>query len=262
MRIQVSNLSKRYGERTVLGCMSLTIADGEFVALVGSSGAGKSTFLRMLSGLESADEGEVLCDGERLSAINARARMMFQEARLLPWRTVIDNVTLGLLSEERYRGQEVLDLVGVGDRAGDWPNVLSGGQRQRVALARALASNPALLLLDEPLASLDALTRLEMQKLIEQLWLQRRFSAVLVTHDCAEAAALADRALVLESGHICAEVPIPLPRPRRRDNHEFVALEEQLLSFILGRAQSNHHGPASSSNGVIIGPAVPATARA
>lgn len=261
MKIQVSNLSKRYAMRTVLHRMNLAIADGEFVALVGASGSGKSTFLRLLSGLEAPDEGQISLDDELLLGLNGHARVMFQEARLLPWRSVIDNVTLGLPSEERFRGPELLDLVGIGDRARDWPTVLSGGQRQRVALARALASNPALLLLDEPLASLDALTRLEMQKLIEQLWLQRRFSAVLVTHDCAEATALADRALVLEGGDIRAELPMPLPRPRRRNSAEFVAIEEQLLSLILGRVDSDHQRSTVSRNGASYKSVTPAAAR-
>jgi len=248
MRIAVDNLSKSYAQRTVLHRTNLTIADGEFVALVGASGSGKSTFLRLLSGLETPDEGQILLDGQRLRGLDPRVRMMFQEARLLPWRSVIDNVTLGLSPTEKYRGSEVLDLVRIGDRANDWPTVLSGGQRQRVALARALASNPTLLLLDEPLASLDALTRMEMQKLIEQVWELRHFGAVLVTHDCAEAAALADRALVLEDGTIRAGVPISLPRPRRRDSREFVAIEEQLLALILGRVVSDHRQQLNSTH--------------
>jgi sulfonate transport system ATP-binding protein len=190
MRIQTSGLAKRYAARSVLHEIDLTIPSGEFVAIVGARGSGKSTLLRLLGGLERPDTGSILMDGRPVRGLSRDARIMFQDARLLPWRRVIDNVALGLDRTGRVRAIEALEKVGLTERNRDWRAILSGGQRQRVALARALASNPRLLLLDEPLASLDALTRIEMQRLIENLWLRNGFSAVLVTHDCAEAVRL------------------------------------------------------------------------
>jgi sulfonate transport system ATP-binding protein len=237
MRIQVSGLAKHYAARSVLRGINLTIPSGEFVAIVGASGSGKSTLLRLLAGLERPDKGSVLLDGRPLRGLNRDARVMFQDARLLPWRRVIDNVAIGLDRTGHDRAIGALRKVGLRDRNRDWPAILSGGQRQRVALARALASNPRLLLLDEPLASLDALTRIEMQRLIENIWLENGFSAVLVTHDCAEAVALADRILMLEHGTIAMEVQVPLPRPRARGERQFAALESQVLHRILGNVE-------------------------
>jgi sulfonate transport system ATP-binding protein len=238
MRIQISGLAKHYDHRSVLHDIDLNIADGQFVAIVGASGSGKSTLLRLLAGLERPDAGNILFDGESSQGLNRAARIMFQDARLLPWRRVIDNVTLGLDRSERNRGIEALRKVGLPDRDRDWPGILSGGQRQRVALARALASNPRLMLLDEPLASVDALTRIEMQGLIEDLWFEKAFTGVLVTHDCAEAIALADRVLMLDHGTIAMEVRVPLPRPRDRADRQFAALEGQVLHRILGHSES------------------------
>jgi sulfonate transport system ATP-binding protein len=153
---------------------------------------------------------------------------MYQEARLLPWRTVIQNVALGLpgsRAQVRARAEEALAQVGLADRADEWPSRLSGGQRQRVALARALIHRPRLLLLDEPLGALDALTRIEMQRLIEQIWRQHAFTAVLVTHDVAEAVALADRILLIEEGRITFDEVVDLPRPREHGEARFAALE-------------------------------------
>jgi sulfonate transport system ATP-binding protein len=239
MRIQISGLTKGYETRSVLRDVNLSMAEGEFVAIVGASGSGKSTLLRLLAGLERPDAGRMLLDNRQARGLNRDARIMFQDARLLPWRRVIDNVSLGLDRTERSRAIAALKKVGLPDRERDWPAILSGGQRQRVALARALASNPHLMLLDEPLASLDALTRIEMQCLIEDLWLENGFSAVLVTHDCAEAVALADRVLMLEGGTIAMEVRVPLPRPRDRGDRQFAALEGQVLHRILANGEGS-----------------------
>jgi sulfonate transport system ATP-binding protein len=163
---------------------------------------------------------------------------MFQEARLLPWKSVLDNVGLGLPGDWRPVAQAALAEVGLADRADDWPAILSGGQRQRVALARALVHSPRLLLLDEPLGALDALTRIEMQGLIERLWHEQGFTALLVTHDVAEAVALADRVVLIENGAITLDLPIPLPRPRARgegDRAALAALEGQVLRRVLAR---------------------------
>ncbi len=235
IRLQVAGLTKGYAGRSVLADFEQTVADGEFVAIVGRSGCGKSTLLRLVAGLETPDSGTVHYDGVRHNGLHPAMRIMFQDARLLPWRRVLANVALGLSRAERPRALAVLEQVGLTDRAGDWPAVLSGGQRQRVALARALVHDPRLLLLDEPLGALDALTRIEMQQLLEGLWRQRGFTALLVTHDIAEAIALADRVILVEEGEIAMDVVVTLPRPRTRGNAGFATLEEHILNRVLQR---------------------------
>ena len=232
--LHIDHVRKAFGERVVIGNLTLSVAPGEFVGIVGKSGCGKSTLLRMVAGLERLDSGEIRVGGESQSGLNARSRFMFQEPRLLPWKRVRDNVALGQpAADAAGRAEIALTHVGLADRAQDWPAVLSGGQKQRVALARALASDPPLLLLDEPLGALDALTRLEMQTLIERLQAERRFTALLVTHDIEEAITLCDRVILLENGGIAAEVAVPLPRPRDRATTAFVTMKEELLSRLL-----------------------------
>jgi sulfonate transport system ATP-binding protein len=159
---------------------------------------------------------------------------MFQDARLLPWKSVLDNVALGLpLPQGRKPARRALTQVGLHKRAMEWPAVLSGGQRQRVALARALVHEPRLLLLDEPLGALDALTRIEMQQLIETLWREHGFTALLVTHDVAEAVALADRVVLIEDHRIAFDERVPLPRPRPRADPAFAAFEARVLERLL-----------------------------
>ncbi len=227
--LQVIKLTKSYGEREVLRAIDLQIAPGEFIALVGRSGCGKSTLLRLFAGLERSDAGDVGVD-----APAAEIRIMFQDPRLLPWKRVVDNVALGLPGRDaQERAMAALAEVGLVDRAHDWPAVLSGGQRQRVALARALVHRPRLLLLDEPLSALDALTRVEMQRLIERLWRQHGFTAVLVTHEVAEAVALADRVLLIEAHGIALDQPLAIARPRSRAAAECALHETQLLERIL-----------------------------
>ncbi|WP_256079472.1 ATP-binding cassette domain-containing protein [Massilia sp. YIM B04103] len=228
--VKLHGLSKSYTPtRPVLDQVDLDIRPGEFVAVVGRSGCGKSTLLRTIAQLEQADAGRVDIAGGR---IETELRIMFQEARLLPWKTVLENVGLGA-RHSWYAAAASLAAVGLGDRCDDWPAELSGGQRQRVALARALLHEPNVLLLDEPLGALDALTRIEMQQLIESLWRERGFTAVLVTHDVQEALALADRVLLIEDGRIALDLPVNLPRPRQRGSAAFAALEEQLLNRLL-----------------------------
>jgi sulfonate transport system ATP-binding protein len=230
--IALRGIGKQFGARSVLQKINLDIAPGQFVAIVGRSGSGKSTLLRLLAGLEQPDVGSVLLGGRSPREAAASLRIMFQDGRLLPWRSVIANVALGLPRAAMARATEALAAVGLADRADEWPRVLSGGQKQRVALARALAAEPGLILLDEPLGALDALTRLEMQALIEDLWRRIGFSAVLVTHDVAEAALLADRILLIEDGGIALDLAVDIPRPRR-PGVEVAAVEQKVLQYLL-----------------------------
>ena len=226
-------LSKRFGQREVLRNNHLVIEPGEFVAIVGRSGCGKSTLLRLVASLEKPSAGELLVDGQPVQQLRDDTRIMFQDARLLPWKRVLDNVALGLPPERRGDAQRVLQQVGLGDRLSDWPAKLSGGQRQRVSLARALVHQPRLLLLDEPLGALDALTRIEMHALIESLWQRHGFTALLVTHDVQEAVALADRVILIEDGAIALDERIALPRPRARGDAAFAAVEKRILDRVL-----------------------------
>jgi len=227
--IRVRSVSKSYAGREVLKTLDVEIAAGEFVAIVGRSGCGKSTLLRLIAGLEQPGNGNI---GFGARDDKPEIRIMFQDSRLLPWKRVLNNVGLGL-PRASLASIRALTQVGLEDRASEWPAVLSGGQRQRVALARALVHDPELLLLDEPLGALDALTRIEMQQLIESLWKERGFTAVLVTHDVQEAIALADRVLLIEDGEITLDERISLPRPRARGNLAFAQLEERILARVL-----------------------------
>ncbi|MBW4481229.1 MAG: ATP-binding cassette domain-containing protein [Tildeniella torsiva UHER 1998/13D] len=231
--VWLNGVTKAFGDLTVLNDFSLEIFPGEFVAVVGKSGCGKSTLLRLLAGLETPTRGEIVLDGQRLNGLNAKARVMFQDSRLLPWRKVIENVALGLKEQARPRSHWALQQVGLDSRANDWTTVLSGGQKQRVALARALVTQPHLLLLDEPLGALDALTRLDMQRLIETLWQEQQFTALLVTHDVEEAVVLGDRVIVIQEGRIELDVPINLPRPRSLADAEVNRLKQKVLNQIL-----------------------------
>lgn len=231
--ITLEAISKGYGNRTVLNDLQLRITAGQFVAVVGRSGCGKSTLLRLLAGLETANSGTLLSGNAPLSQAKDDTRLMFQDARLLPWKKVIDNVGLGLHGNWRDYALQALATVGLADRANEWPAALSGGQKQRVALARALIHRPRLLLLDEPLGALDALTRIEMQGLIETLWQQHGFTVLLVTHDVSEAIALADRVLLIEEGRIGLDLTIDLPRPRRKGSAKLAELEAEVLARVL-----------------------------
>jgi sulfonate transport system ATP-binding protein len=232
--IESQNVIKKFGNTQVLKELNLTINSGEFVCVVGRSGCGKSTFLRLLAGLEKASLGEITLDGSRIDGVHSDVRIMFQDSRLLPWRTVIENVALGLPKESYDLAIDALKEVGLEDKANEWPANLSGGQKQRVALARALVHKPRLLLLDEPLGALDALTRIEMQSLIERIWQEHKFTVLLVTHDVSEAVILGDRVVLIEEGKITLDLEIKLPRQRERGSAEFAQLEANILSRVMG----------------------------
>lgn len=213
-RVTIENVSKSFGERRVLSDLTLSVPAGQFLAIVGRSGCGKSTLLRLISGLDNVNAGAIAIDGADVAALQPTVRLLFQEARLLPWQRVVGNV--GVVRNPGWRddAQAALRDVGLADRANDWPAVLSGGQRQRVALARALVSRPGVLLLDEPFGALDALTRIEMHRLLDRIWREHGFTTILITHDVAEAVTLADRVVVLRDGKVSLDLPIDLPRPR------------------------------------------------
>ncbi len=231
--LNIQHISKSYADRRVLNNIDLQVEGGQFIAVVGRSGCGKSTFLRLLAGLEQADSGKLLSHDRPLQELQQDTRLMFQEARLLPWKSVLDNVGLGLKGQWQSDAAGALAAVGLSHRAKEWPSALSGGQKQRVALARALIHRPALLLLDEPLGALDALTRIEMQTLIESLWQEHGFTVVLVTHDVSEAVALADRVVLIDEGKVTLDLTVDVPRPRRRGNARLAELEAEVLNHIL-----------------------------
>jgi len=234
--LKLLNISKAFDNKEVLRKLDLQVNMGDFVAVVGRSGCGKSTLLRIIAGLEQISSGNITVNGQELNGRNNSAKIMFQDGRLLPWKKVYDNVGLGLkLDSQKQQILKILEQVGLSDRSQAWPSELSGGQQQRVALARALIHEPQLLLLDEPLGALDALTRIEMHELIENLWREKQLTTILVTHDVEEAVALANRVILIEEGEIVMDLPIRLPYPRQRDNPLFSKLVSQILNEILGK---------------------------
>jgi sulfonate transport system ATP-binding protein len=220
--VTVRGLSRQFGDSLVLDNLDLEIAPGEFIALLGRSGSGKTTLLRALGDLDNGYTGTLKAPAGRAIA--------FQEARLLPWKTVRQNVGIGLTNiQQRARVEKALGEVGLAHRIDAWPATLSGGEAQRAALARALVREPALLLLDEPFASLDALTRIKMHRLVETLWQVHKPAVLLVTHDVDEAVLLADRVLVLDSGRIAIDERVEVARPRDPADPAFQRLRARLL---------------------------------
>lgn len=208
--VELAGATKAFGEREIFGGLDLTVAPGEFVALLGASGSGKTTLLRILLGLDTLDGG--------IGGVSTPRSAVFQEPRLVPSQKVWRNVLLGVdkPAHTRARALAALDEVGLAGHATAWPATLSGGEAQRVALARALIREPRLLLLDEPFAALDALTRLKMQALVKELCRRHRPAVVLVTHDVDEAVRLADRVLVLKDARIAVDIDLDAHRSPER----------------------------------------------
>ncbi|MET0147243.1 MAG: ABC transporter ATP-binding protein [Ilumatobacteraceae bacterium] len=225
LAVDVRNLSRSFGERRVIDGLDLEVPAGQFVALLGASGCGKSTLLRILAGLDHQIDGDV--------HVATRRSVAFQAPRLLPWKRVWRNVTFGMPGRpDRARAVAALDEVGLAARADEWPKTLSGGEAQRASLARALIREPDLLLLDEPFASLDALTRLRAHVLVAQLWERHRPAVVLVTHDVDEALLLADRVVVMRDGVLVHDVEIGWSRPREQTTTSFARQRASLLAWL------------------------------
>jgi len=241
--IEVRNVSHWFelpgGALQVIDDLDLSIMPGEFVALLGPSGCGKSTLLRLVAGLEPATAGSLLQNGQPITEPDPSRIVVFQDPTLFPWRTVWDNVALGLqarglLKAQRHRVDEALRLVGLATFAGAFPHQLSGGMAQRVALARALVNDPSLLVLDEPLGKLDSLTRLSMQTELVELWQRSGFSALLVTHDVEEALFMAQRVVVFSErpARIRQVLVNDLPYPRHRGHPRLAELRHEALALL------------------------------
>jgi NitT/TauT family transport system ATP-binding protein len=231
--------------------VTLRIAEGEFVCLVGPSGCGKSTLLNIIAGLERPDRGVVLADGQAITGPGPHRLMMFQEAALFPWLTVVGNVLFGLkltpgltAAERRERAEYFLELVGLKRFMHSNVHELSGGMKQRVALARSLAPNPSVLLMDEPFAALDALTREQLYGDIQRIWSQHRKTIVFVTHNVREAACLGDRVILFSPnpGRIREEFSIPLPRPRDINSVDLARYSTEITRVLKGYVQTEVTG--------------------
>jgi NitT/TauT family transport system ATP-binding protein len=244
MSLRLSGIRHAYDGREVIRGVDLHVRPGEILCLLGPSGDGKTTLLRLVAGLEPPTGGRLLVDGREITGTDPSRTIMFQDPTLFPWRTVRGNAQLGpeargSLAANAQRIEEALTLVGLAGFAEAYPHQLSGGMAQRASLARALVNEPKVLMLDEPLGKLDSLTRLAMQRELVALWERERFTALLVTHDVEEALLLADRVLVLSDrpARIRADIRVEQPRPRRRDHPGLVALREEILA-LLGLAEA------------------------
>jgi len=243
--VRISEVSKSFVTERGLAVeavdtASLDIGRGEFVCIVGPSGCGKSTLLRIIAGLEKADDGHAAYNGRPLTGPHRDVGMVFQEYSVLPWRTVIDNVCLGLefLGERKAARMETamhyLGLVGMARFAEAFPYELSGGMRQRVAIARALATNPQVLLMDEPFGALDAHTRILMQKELLRIWRETGKTVVLVTHSVDEALYLAGRIVVMTArpGRVREIIDVPLEHPRDRSHPRYAGMTARMLDIL------------------------------
>lgn len=239
--VSIRDLSKSFAINgrplNVLKGVNLDIRPGESLVIVGASGSGKTTLLRILAGLDRADTGDVEIDGRPIEGVGRERAVIFQEPRLLPWLTVLGNVAFGLETQgetrknAEERAKRYILLVGLGEFADAYPKQLSGGMAQRVGIARALTVQPEILLLDEPLGALDAMTKLSMQEELVRIWREENVTMITVTHDLEEAVYLADRVLILPKikSKPARLIDIDLPRPRDRSDRRFVKHREELL---------------------------------
>lgn len=240
IKIRVNNLTKRFGDLTVLNGINFNIKRGEFLAIVGPTGCGKTTFLNCLSKLMPATEGEILIDGEEANPRKHNLAFVFQEPTCLPWRTVRENVAYGMevkgvgKAERDRRATEIMDLVGLSSCADLYPNQVSASMMQRITVSRAFAVNPDLLLMDEPYGQLDVKLRFYLEDELVNLWQQLHSTILFVTHNIEEAVYVAERVLVLTNKptSVKAEIPIDLPRPRNPVDPRFVELRKQVTELI------------------------------
>ena len=224
----------------VLDHLNFEVKDKEFVCILGSSGCGKTTLLRLIAGLDTAREGTIFLDGQEMKGPSSKVGFVFQEYSLFPWRNVIDNIVFGLEmtgvnKEERYLiAERYLELVNLTQFRTSYPSELSGGMRQRVAVARALALDPVLLLMDEPFGALDAQTRNMLQQELLDIWEETKKTVVFITHSVDEAVYLSDRIIVLtpRPGRVCRIFEVRLPRPRNRTSVEFAQVRREVLDLI------------------------------
>ena len=257
--LSLERVGKKYPNGVhAIDAITLGVAPGEIVAVIGGSGCGKSTLLRAISGLDTPTQGVIRLDDVTITKPHQKIGIIFQEPRLLPWLSVADNVGFGTedrpKSERAERIAFALDRVGLADKAGVWPRELSGGQAQRVAIARALVPRPQVLLLDEPFSALDAFTRVDLQDHLLNLWNEFNPTLVLVTHDVEEAIALADRIVVMRPrpGQVSDEIEIDLPRPRDRQSAAFDFAKRRVLTALdrsLGRTGSTEHPEQKAAQG-------------
>ncbi|MBM7060533.1 ABC transporter ATP-binding protein [Pseudomonas sp. UL073] len=244
--LQVRNLSKQYRideqRLPVLENIDLQVLPGEFVSIVGASGCGKSSLLRLIVGLESEYDGDILLDGQPIAGTSLERGIVFQDHRLFPWKTVEENVALALKNQRLGKKEkaelvaEHLALVNLTGFEKAYPHQLSGGMAQRAAIARALITKPKVLLLDEPFGALDALTRVHLQRELQRIWVQQRSTMIMVTHDVEEALYLGDRVVVMDArpGRIKHEVQVDLPHPRERHSPRLQQLKNELLAELTG----------------------------
>jgi sulfonate transport system ATP-binding protein len=237
--LSLEHLSKTYADGTrALSDINLMVHEAEIVGLIGGSGCGKTTLLRLIAGLDRASAGAIRLDGETIDGPNPAVGIVFQEPRLLPWLSVFDNIAFGLdnvsSAERKGRVGHALEKIGLAEHAKRWPRDLSGGQQQRVAIARAFVTNPKVLLLDEPFSALDAFTRASLHEHLLGLWEETRPTVVLVTHDVQEAVTLADRAIVMQPkpGRIFDELPLTLARPRDKTGLPFETSIRRVLTAL------------------------------
>lgn len=238
--LEVKNITKVFNDFVVLKGISMKAREGEFVCVVGPSGCGKTTLLRIIAGLERADDGDIYVDGKLMNEPSREKGMVFQEFALFPWRVVRKNVEFGLeyrgmpLGERKKLSEKYIRLVGLSGWEDKYPYELSGGMKQRVAIARALVNNPRILLMDEPFASVDAQTRNILQGELLRIWKETRKTIVFVTHNIDESVYLADRVMVLTSPPAVIKNvhKIELKRPRDRTGVEFIRIRKKILKEV------------------------------